>query len=111
VNFLETTEENIYIHARQDGVAFKVYIQPRASKNSISGVFGDALKIRLTAPPVDNAANKLCLKFLAKKLHIPANSIEIISGHTGRNKTLLIKTTKNRNASMITDAIRSLLSA
>jgi len=73
------------------GMTFKVFIQPRSSKNMITGIHGDALKIKLTAPPVDGAANKMCIKYLAKCLNIPKSAIEIISGLTSRSKVILFK--------------------
>ena len=73
------------------GLILKVLIQPRSSKNIITGLHDDALKIKLTAPPVDGAANKMCVQFLAKKLKIPKSSLKIISGQTSRKKTILIK--------------------
>ncbi len=70
---------------------FKIVVQPRASKTEIAGLHGDALKLRLTAPPVDGAANKMCLKFLAKWLDVPKSALTIVSGETSRNKTLRIQ--------------------
>lgn len=55
------------------------------------GYYDDAVKIKLTAPPVDGSANKLCLKYLSKCLHIPKSSLEIVAGHSSRNKTILVK--------------------
>jgi len=81
------------------GVIFKVFVQPRSSKNMITGFHGDALKIKLKAPPVDGAANKMCVEFLAKCLKIPKSSIEIISGHNSRSKRLLIRFTERKGAS------------
>ncbi|MFV9690154.1 MAG: DUF167 domain-containing protein [Desulfobacteria bacterium] len=72
------------------GVLFKAIIQPRSSGNMICGIHADALKIKLTAPPVDGAANRLCVKFLASVLGIPASHIEIIKGHGRRNKKIFI---------------------
>jgi len=72
------------------GISFKIYVQPKASKNAIVGEHGDALKIRLTAPPVDGAANKLCIKYLSKITGISKTAIEITSGHTSRTKHILI---------------------
>lgn len=72
------------------GVRFKVRVQPRASKNEISGVYQDMLKLRLTAPPVDGEANKACIEFFAKKLSLPKSSIRLVSGMKGRTKTLEI---------------------
>jgi len=74
-----------------EGIVFKIFVQARSSKNTIAGIHGDALKIRLTAPPVDDAANKMCVKFLAKCLDVSKSSLEIISGHTGRNKQILLR--------------------
>ena len=74
-----------------EGMVFKVLIQPRSSKNMIAGLHGDALKIKLTAPPVDNAANQMCIKFLAKSLEVSKSSLEIVAGHTSRNKQVLLR--------------------
>ncbi|MCG6909942.1 MAG: DUF167 domain-containing protein [Deltaproteobacteria bacterium] len=71
------------------GLAFKVYVQPRASKNQIVGRHGDALKIKLKAPPVEGAANKMCVRFLAECLGLPKSKVEIKSGHSSRTKLLL----------------------
>jgi len=73
-----------------DGIILNLHIQPRASKNEVCGVQGDALKIRLTSPPVDGAANKLCCEFLAKLFHVSKSSVEIISGETSRHKRVKI---------------------
>ncbi|MBN1930461.1 MAG: YggU family protein [Desulfobacterales bacterium] len=79
------------IHENPQGVVFKVFIQPRSSKNMISGLHGDAIKIKLTAPPVDGAANKMCIDYLAKCLMVPKSSLEIIAGLTSRNKQMLLR--------------------
>jgi len=80
-----------FIQENSNGIILKVFIQPRSSKNMIAGQHGDALKIKLTAPPVDDAANKMCVQYLAKWLKVPKSSIEIISGHTSRTKRLLLR--------------------
>lgn len=67
-----------------------VYVQPRASKNQICGIQGEELKIRLTSPPVDGAANKLCREFVADLFDVAKSSVEIISGETSRHKRLRI---------------------
>jgi uncharacterized protein len=82
-----------WITEKPEGVVVTVFIQPRASKNMIAGLHGDALKIRLTAPPVDNAANKMCVQYLAKCLDISKSSFEIISGQTSRTKQILVRDT------------------
>ena len=78
------------IQENPDGVTLKIRVQPRASRNEINGLFGDALRLRLTAPPVDGAANAACIEFFADLFKIPKQQIEIINGHTGRNKIIKI---------------------
>ena len=79
------------IDEKPEGIAFKVFVQPRSSKNMIVGLAGDALKIRLTAAPVKGAANKMCIKYLAKCLGVSNASLKIISGHTNRSKKILFR--------------------
>ena len=76
----------LFLQENPQGIFFKVFVQPKSSKNMITGIYGDAIKIKLTAPPVDGAANKMCIKFFAKCLKVPKISLEIISGHTSRTK-------------------------
>ena len=80
-----------FIQENDTGIIFKVFIQPRSSKNMIAGRHGDALKIKLTAPPVDGAANKMCIQYLSKWLDIPKSCIEIISGQTSRTKRVQVR--------------------
>ena len=72
------------------GLILSVYVQPRASKNQICGIQGDELKIRLTSPPVDGAANKLCREFVADLFNVSKSYVEIIAGETSRHKRLRI---------------------
>ena len=71
-------------------VTLSIRIQPRASKNEIVAMANGGLKIRLTAPPVDGAANEALVKFLAETLSIPKSHVEIVSGHTSRAKIVRI---------------------
>ena len=80
------------------GILLKIFVQPRSSKNMIIGLHGDALKIKLTAPPVDGAANKMSIQYLAKIFKIPKSSLNIISGQTSRKKTVLIKYKNDDNS-------------
>ena len=89
----------LYFKTTPDSVIFKAYIQPRAAGNAIAGIHEDAVKIRLTAPPADNAANKMCIKFLAKQLKIAKSDIAIISGQTSRNKQIRIRLADTDTAS------------
>jgi uncharacterized protein len=73
-----------------NGVQFTVHVQPRASRNEICGIQGNELKLRLTAPPVDDAANKLCIEFLAGELKIAKSRVAILSGAKSRHKIIKI---------------------
>ena len=71
-------------------VTLSIRIQPRASKNELVAREGGGLKIRLTAPPVDGAANEALIRFLADTLSVPKSQIELVSGHTSRDKVVRI---------------------
>ncbi len=72
------------------GVTFAVKVHPRARKNAITGTVGDALKLALTAPPVDGKANHAVIEFLADFFDIPRSSVTIASGKTNRLKLVQI---------------------
>ena len=74
-----------------EGISFSVFVQPRSSKNAVTGSYGESIKIKLTAPPVDNAANTMCIRFLSKILGVPKSSMEILSGRTARKKHILVR--------------------
>lgn len=71
-------------------VTFAVKIHPRANKNAISGELGDAIKLSLTAPPLEGQANDACIEFLAKLLKVPQSSVTIASGRTNRYKVIRV---------------------
>jgi uncharacterized protein (TIGR00251 family) len=72
------------------GVAFAVKVHPRAKKNAITGELGDALKVSLTAPPIEGRANQACVEFFANLLKVPRSSVTIASGQTSRNKVIRV---------------------
>lgn len=74
-----------------DGVTLELYVQPRASRNELVGLQGDALKVRLTSPPVDGAANRLCTDFVARLLRVPRGDVVLIAGDKSRHKRLLVR--------------------
>lgn len=76
-----------------DGITFSVHVQPRASRNGICGIQGDAIKLRLTSPPVEGEANRLCVEYLAKLLKVPKSAIAIIAGEKSRHKTIRVSGT------------------
>jgi uncharacterized protein (TIGR00251 family) len=74
----------------ESSATLSVRIQPRASKNEIIRREGGGLKIRLTAPPVDGAANEALVRFLSGELGVARSRVEIVSGHTSRDKIIRI---------------------
>jgi uncharacterized protein (TIGR00251 family) len=72
------------------GATFVVRVHPRAKKNAITGEVGDALKVNLTAPPIEGRANEACLEFFANLLKVPRSSITIAAGQSSRNKVLRV---------------------
>lgn len=73
------------------GVRLQLHIQPRASKTEIVGVHGDALKVRLAAPPVDGEANETLVRFLAETLAVPRAAVTLRAGASGRRKTVAVQ--------------------
>ena len=80
-----------YLHETEEGVILRVKVQPRASRDEVVGVKGDALKVRITAPPFEGAANARLLTVLAKKLGIPRGRLELRTGSTSRLKSIIIQ--------------------
>ncbi len=73
------------------GVCLSLKVQPRASKNEIGETVGDELKIKVTAPPVDSAANEAVVRLLAKILDCPRSSVQLLRGQTSRHKQVMIE--------------------
>ena len=80
----------IPIHESAGAVTFAVKVHPRAKKNAITGELGEALKVALTAPPVEGRANEACVEFFAKLLKVPRSSVSIAAGETTRNKIIRV---------------------
>ena len=77
-----------FLRVQADGVLLSVKLQPRASANEIGDALGSELRIKVTAPPVDAAANEALVKLLAQQLDCPRNRVELLRGHTSRHKTI-----------------------
>ncbi|MFN2219850.1 MAG: DUF167 domain-containing protein [Anaerolineae bacterium] len=78
------------LRQRGEAVAFSVRVVPRASRNKIAGIKDGAVRIRLTAPPVEGAANEALIGFLSSVLRVPKQDIELVSGQTARNKVVSV---------------------
>jgi uncharacterized protein (TIGR00251 family) len=86
----------IPVQENAKGVSFAVKVQPRARKNAITGAVGDALKLALTAPPLEGRANQAVIDFLAEALEIPRASVTIASGETSRRKVVRVSGVSRR---------------
>jgi uncharacterized protein (TIGR00251 family) len=78
------------LRQRGDAVTFSVRVVPRASRNKVAGIQDGAVRIRLTAPPVEGAANEALVSFLSVVLRVAKRDIELISGQTGRKKVVSV---------------------
>lgn len=79
-----------WLSAGDDGVLLTVHVQPGARQTAVAGIHGDALKIRLQAPPVDGKANAALLAYLAVALGVSSRQLNLVSGQTSRRKRVRI---------------------
>jgi uncharacterized protein len=96
----------ISIHDTAAGATLQVKVHPRARKNAITGAVGDALKLALTAPPVEGRANEACVKFLAEFLNVPRSSVTIAAGESSRQKLIRIA---GMTAAQVEEKLRAIL--
>jgi uncharacterized protein (TIGR00251 family) len=77
-----------YLRVQPDGLWLAVKVQPRASVNEIGEPLGNELRVKVTAPPVDSAANEAVLRLLAERLDCARNQVELVRGHSSRHKVV-----------------------
>lgn len=80
-----------WLVATRDGVVLSLHCQPGAKASRIVGLHDDRLKLQLQAPPLENRANEALVAWLADQLSLPRKQIEILTGHTGRQKRVLVR--------------------
>ena len=93
--------EHLEVHESGGETRFLVRVQPRGSRNAIEGVRDGALRVRLTAPPVEGQANEALVRLLAARLHVPKSAVRIVSGERGRVKRVAVR-------GVSADAVRAL---
>jgi len=81
----------LVVEERRGTVSFAVRVSPRASRNAIEGEHQGALKVRVTAPPVDDRANDAVRSLLAERLNVPISAVRIVSGEKGKTKRIEIE--------------------
>lgn len=80
-----------FLRSQSDGTMIAIKLQPRASKSEIGEALGDELRIKVTAPPVDAAANEALLRMLADTLDCPRGSVQLVRGNTSRHKSVFVR--------------------
>jgi uncharacterized protein (TIGR00251 family) len=85
------SESPPWLRAHADGACLQIKVVPRASRNELTGILGDRLKIRIAAPPVDSAANGELIAFLSAQLDLPRGALRISQGPASRNKTVEVR--------------------
>lgn len=80
-----------YLRAQPDGVWLSIKLQPRASANEIGEAMGNELRVKVTAPPVDSAANEALVRLLAETLDCARNKVELVRGETSRHKVIRLQ--------------------
>jgi len=96
----------IPVRETASGATFQVKVHPRGKKNAITGEIGEALKVTLTAPPVEGRANDGCIVLFAELLNVPRSSVTIAAGETSRNKLIRISAL---SAAQVKAKLRSVL--
>ena len=82
---------SVIVRDSKDGAVLTVHVQPKAAQTACVGIHGEALKIRIAAPPVGGAANRELIRFLSDELSLPTASVHIESGEGGRHKRVRLK--------------------
>ena len=80
-----------WLRTAPDGVLLEIVVQPRASRTRVVGEHGDRLKLQIAAPPVDGEANAAVIEFLADVFSVAKRDVELVSGATGKRKTVLVR--------------------
>jgi uncharacterized protein (TIGR00251 family) len=79
-----------FLQSHPDGVLLSLKVQPRASRDELVGAMGNELKLRVTAPPVDAAANEAVVRLVSELLECPRGCVQIVRGQTSRHKKVLL---------------------
>lgn len=102
------TAGELRVQRQGQAVRFTVHVQPRASRSEVAGVHGDALKVRLCAPPVDGAANDALVELLARLLAVGKRAVRIVAGASSRAKLVEVDgITEEQVVSLARDSSRT----
>jgi uncharacterized protein (TIGR00251 family) len=95
----------ISIRETAAGTVFRIRVVPRASRSEMAGIQGDALKLRITAPPVEGKANEECIRLLAETLGVKKGQVTIIAGHASQTKTVVVDGVKAKEIAVLIAAL------
>ncbi|MBS1200425.1 MAG: protein Mettu [Proteobacteria bacterium] len=84
-----------WIRQDEGGITLALRVQPRASRDEVAGLHGDRLKVRITAPPVDGAANEHLRRFIAGLFGVAPAQVRLLRGETGRDKLVAVSGAKS----------------
>ncbi|MBL8483067.1 MAG: DUF167 domain-containing protein [Rhodocyclaceae bacterium] len=93
-----------WIRPEAGAALLSIHVQPGAKSTRLAGLYGDALKIRLAAPPVEGRANAALIEFVAGLLHLPRRDVELVSGAAARSKRLRVALNAARVAELLAAA-------
>ncbi len=87
----------VFIKETESGVIIRIHVAPKSAKNEVAGIQGDAVKLKITAPPAEGQANAACIGFLSDLLGVRKKQVTIVSGHKSRKKTVAIEGIRKRD--------------
>jgi hypothetical protein len=90
-----------WYRSEEDGITLTLHIQPGAKRSEVAGLHGDALKIRLAAPPIEGRANEALLRFVADSFDVPLRQVELLRGAQSRHKMVMVKGSKVKPESLL----------
>lgn len=92
---------NVWYHRKGDVITLVLYVQPGAKRSEVIGLHGDALKIRLAAPPIEGRANEALLRFIAGSFNVPLRNVELKQGALSRHKVVLVNSSRLEPESLL----------
>lgn len=95
---------NVWYHHKENVITLRLYIQPGAKRTEVIGLHGDALKVRLAAPPIEGRANEALLRFIADNFNVPLRNVELKQGALSRHKVVLVNGSSLEPESLLTSA-------
>ena len=101
------SDSMVEVTEHAEGIAFAVRVAPRASRDAIEGAHQGALKVRLTAPPVDDRANEALIRLLAERLNVPKSAVRIVAGGKSRIKRVEVRGARRAQISEILNSCRT----